>query len=105
MGAGSRHLSKEDQMAARGAAERARPRESGANEPKGVVMISIEKQPDVPVARLSASGNRPSLTFILVTAVAIILIACALGWATFQSGASGWSPQDAAAVAASLAAP
>jgi hypothetical protein len=90
-------------MAARGAAERARPRESGASESRGAVMISIEKQPDV--ARLSASGNRPSLTFILVTAVAIVLIACALGWATFQSGASGWSPQDAAAVAASLAAP
>jgi hypothetical protein len=92
-------------MATRDAAEWARPRESGANESKDVVTTSIEKQHDVPAARVSASGNRPSLTFILVTALAIVLIACALGRATFQSGASGWGLQDAAEAAASLAAP
>jgi hypothetical protein len=68
-------------------------------------MTSLEKQHFVRGAGVFASGNRPSLTFILVTALAIVLIACALGRATFQSGASGWGPQEAAEAAASLGTP
>jgi hypothetical protein len=91
-------------MAVRGAAER-RGRLKSRQPIKDVVMTSLQKQHDAPAAHVFPSGNRTSLTFILVTALAIVLIACALGRATFQSGASGWSPQDAAEAAASLGAP
>ena len=59
-------------------------------------MTSIEKQFDMPAVRPAAISNRSSLSFVLVVALAIILIACGLGRLTFQSGASGWSPESAA---------
>jgi hypothetical protein len=65
-------------------------------------MTHIEKQLDRLASRTGASRRRPTLMFALIAALSIILIACALGRATFQSGAKGWAPQDPAEAAASF---
>ena len=65
-------------------------------------MTAIERQAEMFRGRPAASGDRGSTRFVLIVAIAIMLIACAIGRLTFQSGATGWTSADADAAAASL---
>jgi hypothetical protein len=42
-------------------------------------------------AQIVAGNNRSPWKLVVVTALTIVLIACALGRATFQSGSSVWT--------------
>ncbi len=42
-----------------------------------------------------ARNDRSPWKLVVVTALAIVLIACALGWATFQSDPGAWTPPGA----------
>jgi hypothetical protein len=46
-------------------------------------------------AQIVARNNRSPWKLVVVMALAIVLIACALGRATFQSGSSAWTPLGA----------
>jgi hypothetical protein len=46
-------------------------------------------------AQVVATNNRSPWKLVVVTTLAIVLIACALGRATFQSGSSAWTPLGA----------
>ena len=43
-------------------------------------------------AKISGRKERSSWTFFIAAALAIVLIACALGRVTFQSGSDAWKP-------------
>jgi hypothetical protein len=58
-------------------------------------MSSIERLPGAHGAHVVARNDRSLWKFVVVTAVAIVLIACALGWATFQSDSGAWTPLGA----------
>ena len=46
-------------------------------------------------AQISDRKELSSWTFYIVAALAIVLIACALGRVTFQSGSDAWKPLGA----------
>jgi hypothetical protein len=58
-------------------------------------MSSTGKLAGAPGSRIVARNDRSPWKLVVVTALAIVLIACALGWATFQSGSSAWTPLGA----------
>ena len=58
-------------------------------------MSSTGNLAGAPGAQIVASNNRSSWKLVVVAALAIVLIACALGRTTFQSGSSAWTPLGA----------
>lgn len=58
-------------------------------------MSRTERLTTPQVGFVIASNDHPRWKFVVITALAIVLIACALGWATFQSGPGGWTPLGA----------
>ena len=58
-------------------------------------MSSTGNLAGAPGAQIVARNNRSSWKLVVVAALAIVLIACALGRATFQLGSSAWTPLGA----------
>jgi hypothetical protein len=58
-------------------------------------MSSTGNLAGAPGAQIVARNNRSPWKLVVVTALAIMLIACALGRATFQPGSSAWAPLGA----------
>ena len=54
-------------------------------------MSSTGNLAGAPGAQIVARNNRSSWKLVVVAALAIVLIACALGRTTFQSGSSAWT--------------
>jgi hypothetical protein len=58
-------------------------------------MSGTEKLPGAQDAHVVARNDRSPWKFVVVTALAIVLIACALGRATFQLDSGAWAPLGA----------
>ena len=58
-------------------------------------MSSTGNLAGAPGAQIVARNNRSSWKLVVVAALAIVLIACAFGRTTFQSGSSAWTPLGA----------
>ena len=55
-------------------------------------MRTIETVSRADGVQISGRKELSSWTFFIASALAIVLIACALGRVTFQSGSDAWSP-------------
>ncbi len=58
-------------------------------------MRGIETLSSARNAHISSRKELLSLTIFIAVALAIVLIACALGRATFESGSDSWKPLGA----------
>jgi hypothetical protein len=58
-------------------------------------MRTIETVSRAGGVQISGRKEQPSWTFFIASALAIVLIACALGRVTFQSGLDAWKPLGA----------
>ena len=57
--------------------------------------MSIETLSGARGAKISGRKEHSAWTFFIASAMAIVLIACALGRVTFQSGSDAWKPLGA----------
>ena len=63
---------------------------------QGVAALSSTgKLAGAPGAQIVARNNRSPWKLVVVTALAIVLIVCVLGRATFRSDSSAWTPLGA----------
>ena len=58
-------------------------------------MRTIETVSRAGGVQISGRKEHSSRTFFIASALAIVLIACALGRVTFQSGSDAWKPPGA----------